>query len=98
MAVTVIEHPLILWPMNASKDAVQELQVIVVVLDPFSRFSHSEVRVASRHAFDAHQANGFSIEVKTSANDFQFANAKRCFELVAVFRAVDFDLQTVQMG
>src|SRR5260370_30320275 len=47
VAVTVIEDTTILLPMHPAEDAIQILQVIVIVRDPSSRFGHTKFGVAA---------------------------------------------------
>src|SRR5215475_9484176 len=58
VAVAIVEDTYVLWPVNTGEDTIQALQGIVVVGDPFVRFSHAKLWIAARHPFHTHESDG----------------------------------------
>jgi hypothetical protein len=97
VTIAVVENALVLRPMNSGEDAVQILQIAVIVLDPFGRLGHAEFGIASGHALDPHQAHGLSIEVELAIFDFELANAEACFALMFLPAVGDLQFEPVQV-
>ena len=54
LPVAVLQNTPVLRPMNAGKNAVQVLHIVVVVRDPRGRFRHAIARVAAGHSLHTH--------------------------------------------
>src|ERR1035437_711709 len=98
VAVTVIQNALVLGPMDTRQDAVQMLHIRMVVGDPLGRLCHAEFRIASGHAFHAHQSHALAVEVKRALANLKLSYAESRREVVYIAFSRDGKLETVQMG
>ena len=60
--VAPIEHAAVLRPVYAGVDAIQFLEIRMVVRDPLRGFGHAEFRIAAGHALGAHQAHALAVQ------------------------------------
>src|SRR6266849_2336850 len=68
VGITVIEDTTILLPVHPGQDAIQILQVIVIVSDPSWRLGHTEFGVAARHTLDTHEPQLLTIQVEAAVH------------------------------
>ena len=98
VAVAIVQHPAVLLPVDPGQDAVELLQVLVVVVDPRRRLGHAEVGLAAGHALDADQPDRLAVEEELRAPDLDLADAERRGQTVhdLAFPG-DRDLQDVEV-
>src|SRR5215469_11456095 len=97
MTIAVVEYTFVLGPMDPREDAVEVLQVRMVVPDPVRRFCHSEFRVAARHAFHAHQTHALAVQMECAVSGFKFANAKDCRKAMGFTCSRDREFKTIKI-
>jgi hypothetical protein len=76
VAIAIVHDPPVLLPVDAREDAVELLEVVVVVGDPGGRLGHAEVGVAAGHALDTGQPDGLAVEQELRAPDLDLADAE----------------------
>src|SRR2546426_7028809 len=87
--VAIVENSFILRPMNARKHAIQMFQVVMIVRDPLAGLCHSKFRIAPRHAFDTHQPNALTVQIKPAALSLECPDPERNWELMSFLSACD---------
>src|SRR5260370_670826 len=98
VAVTVIQNPLVLRPVDTRKNAVQVLHVLMVVGNPLRRLSHAELWIAPSHPFHAHQSHVLAIEVECTISNVELPHAEISGEAMLVEPIRYGKIKAVQIG
>ena len=93
MPVAVVEHALILRPVDAGKHAIQVLKIIVVMIDPRTWLCHPIVGITPCHALNSHETHALTVQPERTILHFDTSYAERGLAFVACSRSVHSDRQ-----